>query len=56
MKVAITTSSFGKYDESPLKLLEKERVSYVLNPHGRKLDEEEVVELIKGVDGIIAGT
>lgn len=56
MKIAITTTSFAKHDMSPLDLLEKERISYLLNPHGRKLCEEEIMELIRGVDGIIAGT
>ena len=56
MKVAITTTSFGKQDPSPLELMKKEGVAYVINPYGRKLCQEEIVELIEGVDGIIAGT
>lgn len=56
MKIAITTTSFGKHDLSLLELLEQERISYLLNPYGRKLREDEIIELIKGVDGIIAGT
>lgn len=56
MKIAITTSSFGKYDSSPLGELRKNHIEYVLNPHGRKLTEEEVIEVGGGVDGIIAGT
>ncbi len=56
MKAAITTSSFGKYDPAPLDRLIDAGVQYVLNPHGRKVTEEEIIELAQGVDGIIAGT
>jgi len=56
MKVAISTSSFGKYDRIPLDQLEKERIEFVLNPYSRKLTREEVLELAKGITGLIAGT
>lgn len=56
MKVAITTTSFARYDRSLLDMLEEKQIQYVLNPHGRKLSEKEVVEVAKGADGIIAGT
>jgi len=56
MKIAITTTSFGKYDRLPLECLEKEKVEYILNPFGRKLTKEEIIDLAKGVKGIIAGT
>ncbi len=56
MKIAITTTSFGKYDRSPLKRLEDEKIDYVLNPYGRKLTKKEVVDIAKDIDGIIAGT
>ena len=56
MKVAITTTSFGKYDSAPLTQLQDEHISYLLNPHGRKLTRDEVIETAKDVDGIIAGT
>ena len=36
--------------------LEKKGIQYVLNPYGRKLTQEEVVEVAKGAEGIIAGT
>lgn len=55
-KIAITTSSFGEYDKSPLALLEEKGYEILLNPHGRKLHKDEVVELCKDVVGIIAGT
>lgn len=56
MKVAITTSSFGKYDRKPLDELERDEVEYALNPYGRKLVREEILELAKDAEGIIAGT
>jgi D-3-phosphoglycerate dehydrogenase len=56
MRVTITTTSFGKYDSSSLDRLKEERIAYRLNPYGRKLTREEIVELAKGADGIIAGT
>jgi D-3-phosphoglycerate dehydrogenase len=56
MKIAITTTSFGKYDPRPLEKLSKAHMDYVLNPYGKKLEKEEVIELAEGADGIIAGT
>jgi D-3-phosphoglycerate dehydrogenase / 2-oxoglutarate reductase len=56
MKVAITTSSFGKYDSCVLDVLEEKEIRYVLNPYGRKLNQKEVVDVAKGAEGIIAGT
>ena len=56
MKIAITTTSFGKHDRSPLDRLKKAKIKYIINPYGRKLTKEEVVDMAKGVVGIIAGT
>lgn len=55
-KIAITTTSFGEGDAGIVSLLEKEGFEVVINPYGRKLKGEEVVELCKGAVGIIAGT
>jgi len=54
-KILISTSSFGKYNKD---LLDRCRVDneIVLNPFGRKLSPEELVELGSDADGIIAGT
>lgn len=57
MKVLITTSSFGKIDQGPLKELQHNGLQIISNPLGRKLTELEVLELIlehKPI-GIIAG-
>ena len=56
MKIAITTSSFGEYDNLLLNELIKHKIEYVLNPYGRKMTREEVLDIARGVDGIIAGT
>ncbi|TAN45294.1 MAG: hydroxyacid dehydrogenase [Nitrospirae bacterium] len=56
MKIAITTSSFGKYDTRPLDILGVKGYEIVLNPYKRTLSEGEVLEVCNGVVGIIAGT
>ena len=56
-KVLITTSSFGVWDPSVLVPLEGAGYAPVLNPHGRKLTEDEAVEFFSANDpvGVIAG-
>jgi D-3-phosphoglycerate dehydrogenase len=56
LRILISTSSFGVADRAPLARLEQEGVEYRLNPHGRVLTEDEAIELLDGVDGVIAGT
>lgn len=55
--ILITTSSFGLFDASVLTDLEQAGHTPVLNPHGRKLTEDEVRGLIKlhSPVGILAG-
>ncbi len=55
-KIAITTTSFGEYENKPLELLRKEGFEVILNPYRRKLKSSEIVELCKDAVGIIAGT
>lgn len=55
-KITITTTSFAKFDNQPQQLLENSGFDVVLNPHGRRLTADEVVELAADVVGIIAGT
>lgn len=52
----ITTSSFGKNDAAPLRLLEEAGFEVRLNPHGRALKEDEALALLADVDFLIAGT
>ncbi len=56
MKITINTSSFGVHDPAPLNQLKKNKIECSLNPHKRVLTEDEIIDLAKGVDGIIAGT
>lgn len=56
MKIAITTSSFARYSDEPLKLLEQAGVEYVMNDKGRALTEEEAIHILAGCDGVAAGT
>ena len=55
-KIAITTSSFAKYDTTPLELCREKGCEIVLNPYGRKINPHELPELAKGAVGLIAGT
>ncbi|MAG69146.1 MAG: lactate dehydrogenase [Acidobacteria bacterium] len=55
-RVLITPTPFAKFDERPIELLTELGVDYVTNPLGVKPNEEQMVELVDGVDIIIAGT
>jgi D-3-phosphoglycerate dehydrogenase len=55
-KVLITTVPFGDKDRKPLDLLESNGISYVINPVGRKLTEDELAHMVSNYDVIIAGT
>lgn len=54
-KILITTSTFAAADSSPLKLLEDAGFEPVLNPYKRKLEKKELMELLPGIRGMIAG-
>jgi len=56
MKILVSSRSFGKIDSEAVKILKDNGLEPVLNPHGRKLNEEELLNLLDGVVGIIAGT
>lgn len=55
-KVAITTTSFAKFDRNPVDQLEKEKFEIVFNQLGRKLTGDEIVNICQGCVGIVAGT
>jgi len=56
MKVLVTPTSFTKEKKSAAKdLLEKFADEIIYNPYGRPLSSEEIVPLLDGVDGYIAG-
>lgn len=56
MRVLITTVPFGDVNNTPIKLLESSGLEYVFNPIGRKLNEDELADMIEGFDILIAGT
>lgn len=56
MKITITTTSFGEYDAAPIELCKKSGHLVTMNPHGRKVETEEFLELAKDAAGVIAGT
>ena len=55
-KITITTTSFGNYDGSLLGGCQEKGLEVVLNPHGRKVKSEELIDLAKDSIGLIAGT
>jgi D-3-phosphoglycerate dehydrogenase len=54
-RVAISPSSFAAEDDTPIKMLEEAGYEVVPNPFGRRLKEDEIIEHLKGIDGLIAG-
>ncbi|MCF8262627.1 MAG: phosphoglycerate dehydrogenase [Melioribacteraceae bacterium] len=55
MKVLISPSSFGQCGMKPVELLEKHGYEIINNPFGRKLTEDEVIEIASDAVGIVAG-
>jgi len=54
-KVLLSPSSFGKVGPQPIEILENRGFEIINNPYGRKLTEEEVIDLGKECVGIVAG-
>ena len=55
-KVLISTVPFGDKNPIPLELLENAGVEYLINPHNKKLVEDQLAEMISDFDVLIAGT
>lgn len=55
MKILVSPSSFGQCGSEPLDLLKHNGYEVINNPYGRKLTEDEVIELASDAVGIIAG-
>ncbi len=53
-KILISASPFCEHDSSPINLLKKNNFDFDLNPKKRKLSENEISNLIKSYDGLIA--
>jgi D-3-phosphoglycerate dehydrogenase len=54
-RIAIGASSFAAEDPTPRHLLEGAGVEIIPNPYGRRLTEAEIIRLLDGVDGLLAG-
>ena len=54
-RILIGPSSFGKPDAAPLALLASNGLTVVPNPFGRKLTKAELLQLLPGMTGLIAG-
>ena len=55
-KILISTVPFGTINSFPLEQLDQANFEYKINPLGRKLTENDLLELIPDYDGLIAGT
>ena len=54
-RVAIGASLFAAEDSAPTDLLREKGIEFVPNPYGRRLTEDEIIEHLRGMDGLIAG-
>lgn len=54
-KILISTSSFAQGDDASLTKLVREGYEPILNPYKRKLTKSEVMSLLAGVEGLLAG-
>ncbi|WP_312883469.1 phosphoglycerate dehydrogenase [Paenibacillus germinis] len=54
-KVMVTPRSFGKGNSQPIDMLKENGCELILNPYGRIMNKQEMVELIKDVDAVIVG-
>lgn len=54
-KVLVSTSTFAVSDDAPLKRLAQAGFEVIPNPYKRKLSKNELLQLLPGVTGLIAG-
>lgn len=54
-KILTSPSSMGQVGDEPFNLLKANGYEVINNPYGRKLTENEVIDLAKGCVGIVAG-
>jgi len=54
-KILTSPSSMGEVGPQPFNILKENGFEIINNPYGRKLTEDEVIELAKGCVGIVAG-
>ena len=56
MKALITTVPFGVIDPTPIELMKTAGLEFVINPHNKRLTEEQLFDLVPDFDILIAGT
>ncbi len=54
-KILVALSTFSEYDRGPLELLEKSGCPFFINPLKKRLSKEEVVEMGRDCEGVVAG-
>jgi len=54
-RVLVALSTFGEYSDEPRRLLNESGLEYSVNPLGRRLVREEIIEMGKDCEGIVAG-
>lgn len=54
-EVLLGPSTFGQLDPSPIEILRKAGCEVITNPYRRRLTKEELIALLPGVVGLIAG-
>ena len=55
VKILLGPSTFAAQDHSPIERLAEAGCEIIKNPFGRKLTKQELIELLPGVEGLIAG-
>jgi D-3-phosphoglycerate dehydrogenase len=55
VKILLGPSTFAAQDQSPIERLLESGCEIIRNPFGRKLTRQELIELLPGVKGLIAG-
>ena len=53
--ILTSPSSFGQINNEPFDILKNNGFEIINNPYGRKLTEDEIIELARGSIGIVAG-
>ena len=56
MKTLVSTSTFCEFDGAPLEKLKANGFDVVVNPYRRRLQPQESIDLMRDVQGLIAGT
>lgn len=54
-KIFVALSTFAEYSKSPLNLLKESGYTYSINPLGKRLVREEIIEMGRESEGIVAG-